>query len=111
MATPAQKNALKGFTKTRKAATAAAKGIYKTVKGDRKAYKNKLLKGYKPSKTVKNLQQKGYGLLNKAENMGDFKYTSKYMPKAEDALETAKDMKFNMKYSLTDDPAYQSYRD
>ena len=109
--TNAQKTGLNYTQKVYTAATNAAKNSKKKYNTAYNTANNFIKQGYQESDLVKGYRGKSDELYGKAEAMGDFTYTSKYAPKAEDALETAKNMKFNMKYSLTDDPAYQSYRD
>ena len=74
-------------------------------------YKEKIAQGYKPSKQVGKYQNLRDDFLKKASGMGDFRYDPKYNEKIEGLLGDAENMKFKMNYSLTDDPAYQQYRD
>lgn len=75
------------------------------------AYKNAVNTGYRPSSAVNNYRNERDNALKKAQAMGDFSYESQYKDKIEGLLNNAENMKFNFNYSLTDDPAYQTYRD
>lgn len=75
------------------------------------SYKNALNSGYKPSSAVNNYRNERDNALKKAQAMGNFNYESQYKDKIEGLLNNAENMKFNFNYSLTDDPAYQTYRD
>lgn len=88
--------------------TAAAKKKYEASEI---AYQNELNKSYRPSSQVKDYQRQSDNALNAAKAMGNFKYDSKYMPKADEYLQKAADMKFESNIGLTDNPAYQQYRD
>lgn len=74
-------------------------------------YKNAVNAGYKPSSAVTKYQNERDSALKKAQAMGNFSYDSQYKDKIEGLLNNAENMKFNFNYSLTDDPAYQTYRD
>lgn len=110
------------MTNAQKAALSASKTNYKsaqkTTKTSKKKYNtaynnysNKLNQEYKPSEKVQTYQQQSDNMLNAAKAMGDFSYDSQYTDKITGLLDKAENMKFDMNYSLTDDPAYQSYRD
>lgn len=88
--------------------TAAAKRKYEASE---RAYQNELNKSYRPSSQVRDYQRQSDNALNAAKAMGNFKYDSKYMPKADEYLQKAADMKFESNIGLTDNPAYQQYRD
>lgn len=75
------------------------------------SYKNLVNQGYKPSSKVNNYEAQRNEALKRAEAMGEFSYDSQYKDKIEGLLDSAENMKFNFNYSLTDDPAYQTYRD
>lgn len=75
------------------------------------SYKNAINSGYKPSSAVNTYRNERDSALKKAQAMGNFNYESQYKDKIEGLLNNAENMKFNFNYSLTDDPAYQSYRD
>ena len=88
--------------------TAAAKRKYEASE---RAYQNELNKSYRPSSQVRDYQRQSDNALNAAKAMGNFKYDSKYMPKADEYLQKAADMKFESNIGLTDNPAYKQYRD
>lgn len=74
-------------------------------------YQSAVKKGYTPSSQVKNYQTQHDRALAAANAMQDFKYDNKYTDKITGLLDKAENMDFKFNYSLTDDPAYQTYRD
>ena len=99
------------LSKTYKAAKTAAAISKKKYNQSLTNYERAVNTRYAPSKQVQTYRRQSDDALHRAKAMGDFKYTSKYTPQAENALKEAADMKFKMNYSLQDDPAYQQYRD
>ena len=109
-------------TKAQQAALTAAQNNYSASKSNtstsKKAYNtaynnyNKAVNtAYKPSSKVTSYQNASDKALAAASAMGNFKYDSQYDDKITGLLNEAENMNFNMNYSLTDDPAYQAYRD
>lgn len=109
-------------TKAQQAALTASKYEYNTAKKNTnyskkvygtsfKNYRDAVNKGYKPSSKVTSYQNASDKALAAAKAMGDFKYNSNYSDKITGLLDKAKNMNFDFNYSLTDDPAYTSYRD
>ncbi len=111
MATTAQKAALaasKNNYKTSQKNTSSSKNAYNAAY---KSYQNTLNKGYKPSSKATSYQNASDKALAAAKAMGNFKYNSNYTNKITGLLDKAENMDFDFNYSLTDDPAYTSYRD
>ena len=111
MATKAQQAALKASKSnynTAKKNTDYTKKVYGTAFSN---YRNAVNQGYKPSSKVTSYQSASDKALAAAKAMGDFKYDSNYTDKITGLLDKAENMDFSMNYSLTDDPAYQAYRD
>lgn len=111
MATKAQQAALsasKSNYNTAKKNTDYTKKVYGTAFSN---YRNAVNQGYKPSSKVISYQNASDKALAAAKAMGDFKYNSNYTDKITGLLDQAENMDFSMNYSLTDDPAYQAYRD
>lgn len=109
-------------TKAQQAALAASKNEYDSAKQNTAASKNTynsafknygsaVNQGYKPSGKVTSYQNASDKALSAAQAMGNFKYNSQYTDKITGLLDKAENMDFSMDYSLTDDPAYQAYRD
>ena len=111
MATKAQQAALtaaqSNYNKA-KDTTAYSKKVYGTAVNN---YRTAVNTGYKPSSKVTSYQNASDKALAAASAMGKFKYDSQYTDKITGLLDQAENMDFKMNYSLTDDPAYQSYRD
>ncbi len=91
-----------------KSNTAASKSAYNTAYNN---YNKAVNTQYKPSSKVTSYQNASDKALSAASAMGNFKYDSKYTDKITGLLDQAENMEFKMNYSLTDDPAYQAYRD
>lgn len=111
MATKAQQAALTASKNEYDAAkqnTAAARGAYTSAFNN---YSNAVNQGYKPSDKVTSYQNASDKALSAAKAMGNFKYNSNYTNKITGLLDKAENMDFKFNYSLTDDPAYASYRD
>ena len=111
MATSAQKNVInksKDLVNEYQSKSNSSLSDYKSALN---AYKNAVNTSYKPSSAVNNYRNERDSALKKAQAMGDFAYDSQYKDKIEGLLNSAENMKFNFNYSLTDDPAYQTYRD
>lgn len=111
MSTAAQRAALSASQNnynTAKKNTNESKKTYNTAYN---SYSNAVRQGYKESSQVKSYRNQSDKALAAAKAMGDFSYQNKYDNKITGLLNDAENMKFGMNYSLTDDPAYQSYRD
>lgn len=111
MATMAQKAALsasQNHYSSAKQNTASSKKKYDTAYNN---YSSAVKKGYTESSQVKSYRNQSDKALAAAKAMGDFSYQNKYTNKITGMLDKAENMQFDMNYSLTDDPAYQSYRD
>lgn len=111
MATSAQKKAINKSEDIMNKYQGYSNSSRKDYENALNSYKSQLNAGYKPSTAVKNYQTQRDNALKKAQAMGDFSYDSQYKNKIEGLLNNAENMKFNFNYSLTDDPAYQTYRD
>lgn len=110
------------MTNSQKKALQAQQNNYSSAKSNTQASKNRYnsaynnyqsaaKKGYTASSKVNNYQNARDRALAAANAMQDFKYDSKYTDKITGLLDKAENMDFNFNYSLTDDPAYQTYRD
>lgn len=111
MATTAQKNVVKKTEDLVNQYQNKSNNSYNAYKNALNSYKNAVNSTYKPSSQVTKYQNQRDDALKKAQAMGEFSYDNKYEDKVTGLLDKAENMDFNFNYSLTDDPAYQQYRD